>query len=629
MYYLDTLNEAQKQAVLTTDGPLLVLAGAGAGKTKTVTHRILHLINQGIPARAIIAITFTNKAAKELRERLHQLLPEGNEPLLATTFHGLGVRILREHGLTIGVPKNFSIYDRGESTDVVKEVLIAQNIDPKKFEPKRFLGAISKAKSDGLMVNDYVPTTYDFFSKLVKPVWEKYENLLRERGGLDFDDLLLKTTILFRERPDILKHYQIKWSHVHIDEYQDTNGIQYELSRQLAGSKQNICVVGDIDQSIYSWRGADFENLLRFERDFDNVKTITLEENYRSTKIILEAANAVIVNNKKRKAKNLFTRGANGEQLTLSAYSTEADEALGIATIIEQLVGEGKVNYKEIALLYRTNFQSRILEEALIKNTIPYILLGTRFYERKEIKDLIAFIKAAINREDWGSIRRVINVPARGIGKTTLIKLAAGQYTELPAGTRQKVDQFYLLLDKIKLLTETSLPSSIIKEVLRLTGLEAELKKGSEDDIDRLENLRELVTVATAYDPHGSDGLFMLLADIALTSDQDDDNGQVDGVKLMTVHAAKGLEFDYVFITGLEQDLFPHAPIGTEERDNEEERRLFYVALTRARKKIYLSYTETRLVFGNRRFNIPSEFLSEIPNHLLTTETNRLSIVDF
>lgn len=628
MNYLNTLNEAQRQAVLATEGPLLVLAGAGAGKTKTVTHRILHLITQGVDPEAIIAITFTNKAAKELRERLHTLLPEGGRSPLATTFHGLGVRILREHGSAIGVTKNFSIYDRGDSLDALKEVIVKQGIDPKKFEPKRFLGAISKAKGDGVTLNDYTPSSYDFFPKLVKPVWEKYEALLKERGALDFDDLLLKIVILFRNNPEILKHYQNRWSHIHIDEYQDTNGLQYELSRRLAGSQQNICVVGDIDQSIYSWRGADFENLLRFERDFNAVKTITLEENYRSTQTILEAANAVIVNNKKRKDKNLFTKGAVGEQITLSAYGTEADEAWGVAGIIEQLASEGVV-YQEIAILYRTNFQSRILEEALIKKTIPYTLLGTRFYERKEIKDLIAFIKAALNRNDWASIKRVINVPARGIGKTTLVKLAAGEYDTLPAGTKQKVDQFYLLLDKIKLSTETNLPSSVIKEVLQLTGLEAEFKKGSEDDIDRLENLRELVTVAAAYDPHGSDGLLMLLADMALASDQDDDNGKINGVKLMTVHAAKGLEFDYVFITGMEQDLFPHAPIGTEERDNEEERRLFYVALTRARKKIYLSYTETRLVFGNRRFNIPSEFLSEIPNHLLTTETNRLSIVDF
>ncbi len=628
MHYLDTLNEAQRRAVLATAGPLLVLAGAGAGKTKTVTHRILHLINQGVPPESILAITFTNKAARELRERLARLLPADQPAPLATTFHGLGVRILREHGGAIGVPRFFSIYDRGDSLDVLKEILQMLSIDPKRFEPKRFLGAISKAKGDGLTLSDYEPTAYDFFPKLVKPVWEKYETLLKERQALDFDDLLLKITILFKRQPEILKHYQERWSHLHIDEYQDTNGLQYELSRQLAGPAQNICVVGDIDQSIYSWRGADFENLLRFERDFDRVTTIILEENYRSTKTILEAANAVIANNKKRKDKNLFTRGEAGEPITLSAYATEADEALGLAAIIEGLAEQG-VPYKEMAILYRANFQSRVLEEALIKNTIPYTLLGTRFYERKEIKDVVAFIKAALNREDWASIKRVINVPARGLGKSTLAKLASGEADALPKATRQKVDQFYLLLDQIKHLTETSLPSTIIKEVLQLTGLEAELKKGGEDDLDRLENLRELVTVAAAYDPHGPDGILMLLADIALASDQDDDNDQVNGVKLMTVHAAKGLEFDYVFITGLEQDLFPHAPIGTEERDEEEERRLFYVALTRARQKIYLSYAETRLVFGNRRFNIPSEFLSEIPPHLLTAETNRLSIVDF
>ncbi len=629
--YLNELNQAQREAVLHKEGPLLIVAGAGAGKTKTITHRILHLIRQGAEPSSILAITFTNKAAGELRERLQKLLANNypddfggrsNTLPFASTFHSFGVMILRNEAEKIGLKKNFSIFDRDDSIKTIKEALKSLGLDPKTVEPRKVLNIISRAKSAGQNRSSFLEssTNNSFFQKTVGQVWQKYSEGLREAGALDFDDLLAETVRLFRDRPEILSAYQKRFRYIHIDEYQDTNTIQYDLARLLAAAHRNVCVVGDVDQSIYSWRGADFENLLRFEEDYPDARVVTLEENYRSTQNILAAANAIIQKNVKRKEKNLFTKNGAGEKIDLLAGFDENDEAGQVAGKISDLLAR-KVQPDDIAILYRANFQSRALEEGLLRAGVPYQVLGTRFFEREEIKDAIAFLKAALNRDDHFSLKRVINIPPRGIGKVTLAKIFSGQAESLPAGTKVKWQTFLTLLDNIKQVAETTRVSETVKFVLEQSGWQKLLQEGADDDKERLENLRELVTLARKYDDLvGTAGVQALLDEAALVSDQDTLNEKKPGVKLMTVHAAKGLEFAHVFITGLEQNLFPHVFMGAsdETRDEEEERRLFYVAVTRAKEKLYLSYAETRMIFGGRQVNLPSEFIFDIEPELLS-----------
>jgi DNA helicase-2/ATP-dependent DNA helicase PcrA len=629
MNYLNQLNVPQREAVEHQEGPLLVIAGAGAGKTRTIAYRILHLIKSGIAPENILAITFTNKAAREMRERVEKLLAGDKKgtPML-TTFHSFGVYVLRHSGERLNLSTHFSIFDRDESVAKIKEAMRAMSIDEKRFEPKKVLNAISKQKGDNVSAKEFASTqSSNIYGKIISQIWIRYDELLKTNKALDFDDLLLKTVELFKTNPDVLASYQDRFKYIHIDEYQDTNIVQYELTNLLAAKYKNICVVGDMDQSIYGWRGADFTNLMRFEKDYKGAKMVLLEENYRSTQTILSAANQVIEKNKQRHEKKLFTKNKEGAQIGLYTGMEEGDEASFMAQKAKELINSG-VTPNEIAVLYRANFQSRVLEEACLHADVPYQVLGTRFFDRKEIKDIVAFVRAALNPEDWENMKRVINVPPRGIGKTTLIKLAAGQFEELPAGMKLKISQFKKILAEVSEFAIQNKPSELIKFILDKTGLEKSLKEDGEDGQERLENIKELVNVATKYDAlPPEEAIEAMMTEIALASDQDELDQPKSGIKLMTVHAAKGLEFDYVFITGLEQDLFPHAGMGDGKRDTEEERRLFYVAVTRARHKLYLSYAQTRQVFGQRRVNMPSEFIFDIDENLIETESGLWTII--
>jgi len=626
MNHLEALNERQKEAVTTTEGPLLILAGAGAGKTKTITHRILHLITQGVAPHSILAITFTNKAAKEMRERVERLLEyrRMDEMPFVSTFHSLGVHIIKENARLLDLPRHFSIFDRSDSKRAVKDALTEAGIDSKQFDPGKILSVISREKGNAQTAESYgAKAGNQYFPRIVADVWQRYENILKKEKALDFDDLLLKTVMLLRKHSDILERYQDIWKYVHIDEYQDTNKVQYSIAKMLAKKHKNICVVGDIDQMIYSWRGADIQNILNFEEDYPEAKVVLLEENYRSTQTILTAANRVIEKNKMRREKKLFTKNGEGERIGVFGGFDEADEADFIAEKVKALRQQG-VSLKEIAVLYRANFQSRVLEEAFLTHNLPYQVLGTRFFERKEIKDILSYLKAALNPESQADIKRAIGVPARGIGKVTLLKILAGQKDTLPTATKKKVDEFYITLNAISEKAKISKPSETIKYIFKITGIEELLRKaGTDEDLERLENIKELVTLATKYDGLGpEEGIENLISDAALATDQDSLIKNQDAVKLMTVHAAKGLEFDYVFITGLEENLFPHRkPDTSEERiDTEEERRLFYVALTRARKKLFLSYAGMRTIFGSKQVNIPSEFMIEMDDDLIQAE---------
>ncbi|MDO8575497.1 MAG: UvrD-helicase domain-containing protein [bacterium] len=635
MNHLESLNSKQREAVLTTEGPVLILAGAGAGKTKTLTHRILEIIKKGVAPHKILGITFTNKAAKEMRERIYKLIREDkslNLPIsmmekpFMTTFHSLGVHIIKEQSSKIGVTRHFTIYDRADSKKAIKEALEMLNLDSKEFDPSSILSTISKEKGDFKNSYTFNPSDKEVFRKIVKNVWSKYDAILKRNNALDFDDLILKTAEILRDHTDIREYYQNKWQYIHIDEYQDTNKVQYSIAKSLAENHHNICVVGDADQNIYSWRGADIQNILNFETDYPEAKVILLEENYRSTKTIISAANLIIEKNILRKKKELFTNNEKGEKITLVEASTENDEARIVAENISDLIKKG-VKTNNIAVLYRANFQSRVLEESFLKKNIPYQLLGVKFFERKEVKDVLSFIRTSLNRQSTPDLVRIINVPPRGIGKATLIKVIAGEENTLSPAMRQKVSDFFHLLDLISMEVKTKKPSEVINFIIKATGLEKYLRENrTSEDLETLENLGELVTLATKYDNQNQkegEGIENLLTDASLATDQDELIEEKNGVKLMTVHASKGLEFDYVFITGLEEDLFPHIKIDEAQMsksEREEERRLFYVAVTRAKKKLFLLFARMRTIFGSQRYNEPSEFIGDIDGDLIDKE---------
>lgn len=606
----------------------MVLAGAGAGKTKTITERIRHLIETGTAPSAILAVTFTNKAAKEMRERIGQGLSSSGRPFVST-FHSLGVYILREQSEQAGIKRHFTIFDRDDSKKAVREALLTLGLDPKTHDPARLLGIISKEKGKGIGAEDYGGRgEYGYFSNVVEQVWPSYEKILLRDNALDFDDLLVKTMNLLNDNRAVREFYQNIWEYIHIDEYQDTNRVQYEISKMLVGKNKNICVVGDIDQNIYSWRGADIKNILDFEKDYPDAQVITLEENYRSTKTILEAANAVIEKNKIRLKKNLFTTNAEGEKIGLFGGGDEVGEAEFIADKAAELIKKG-TSPGEIAVLYRANFQSRVLEEAFMNRNIPYQLLGTRFFERKEVKDIISYLRATLNPDSLSDKRRIINVPARGLGKTTVLKIFSGDESLLPLSMKTKLENFGTLLREIEKAATQKRPSETISFIIKASGLEKEWKNSGDEGRARLENAYELSNFASRYDNESpTEGILNFLADAALQSDQDEMRDEKNAVRLMTAHASKGLEFDIVFIAGLEDGLFPARRASRSEaggphqnEDGEEERRLFYVALTRARKKMFLSYAETRTLFGNRQVNIPSKFIFDIPETLVEEET--------
>ncbi len=633
MNHLEGLNDPQKEAVLTTEGPLLIIAGAGAGKTRVLTHRILHLIKQGVAPEAILAITFTNKAAKEMRERVRALL--SRDPLarraerlpFISTFHSLGVEILRAQYAQFGLPRHFTIFDKNDSLRAIKEALARASYDPKSFEPGKMLGIISREKGKMTTLGEFREKSMgEYLLGVAAEVWEHYEHILKEERALDFDDLLLKPVLLLQKNAEVRAHYQGLWRYVHIDEYQDTNRVQYELARILSERERNLAVVGDIDQNIYSWRGATIKNILDFEKDYPNAKVVLLEENYRSTQTILTVANRIIEKNKERREKTLFTKNQEGEKVGLFAAYDEGDEARFVALKSKELIAEG-VPPREIAVLFRANFQSRALEEAFLNAEIPYQVLGVRFFERKEVKDVIAYLRAALDPDNLADQKRIMNVPPRGIGKVTLLKVLAGRSEELPPAMRERVAAFKKLLASIKKETEAKPLSEALRFIIKASGLEAELKKGDAEDAERLENIKELVSFAVRYDSpvaeERAEAILKFLGDAALQSDQDEIKEEQNKVRLMTVHASKGLEFEFVFITGLETGLFPHERLDPHERNRgaeEEERRLFYVALTRAKKKVYLSYAGVRTVFGSRNVTVPSEFIFDIDEELLEAE---------
>ncbi len=637
--HLEGLNPMQKEAASHINGPLLIVAGAGAGKTKTITHRIVNLIKNGVAPEKILAVTFTNKAAKEMREKVlkeieknSQGYEEQNNIPFVSTFHSLGVYIIKENAKLLGLTKYFTILDDSDTNTLIKDAIKEINLDPKQYEPRKIKNIISREKGKFTKLENYeerAENTNDFLAKIVAQVWKIYESKKTKENSLDFDDLLLKSVKLLKENEDIKTMYQDRWQYIHIDEYQDTNEVQYLMTRLLSEKNKNICVVGDADQNIYSWRGANLKNILSFEKDYKDAKIVLLEENYRSTQNILEAANEVIKKNKYRPDKNLFTKNKTGEKISLYEALDETDEADFVATKILEILDKNETNLSnlnEIAILYRANFQSRVLEEALLRYNISYQVLGIKFFERKEIKDTLAYLRAALNPESLSDIKRIINFPARGIGKTTLLKLFSGEKANLPIKMQLKINNFYETLEEIKNVIEKQKTSDVIKFVVKKSGIEAELGSGTDEDLERLENIKELATLALKYDNlENGTGVEKLLEDASLASDQDsimlnsENKKQKDGVKLMTVHAAKGLEFKYVFITGLEDGLFPHSKMGDTKsgEDAEEERRLFYVALTRAREKVFLSFANFRTIFGSRQINAPSEFLSDIPADIL------------
>ncbi len=625
------LNERQKQAVLHQNGPLLILAGAGSGKTRVIAHRVANLIKNNVRPEQILAITFTNKAAAEMRERIINLLSPKGRPFgnvwnsklpFVSTFHSLGVFILRENSKALGISRNFSIFDEEDSLNLIKECLKELSLDQKQFQPARIRAIISKYKSELEGLEEIKAKTDNSpFLKAGAAIFEKYEEKLGKLHGLDFDDLIAKTVFLFSCFPEILKQYQEKWKYIHIDEYQDTNHAQYCLAKLLARARQNICCVGDVDQAIYQWRGADFRNILNFEKDWPQAAIVTLDENYRSCQNILDAANAVISKNQLRKPKNLFSRQGQGGKIKFFVAANELEEADFIARTSQNLIGR-KIPPQKIAVLFRTNFQSRVLEEAFLRRQIPYQLIGVKFYQRKEVKDILAYLRAALNK-DLFSVKRIINAPSRGIGKALTVKYLAAA-SKIPRGflgvkETSLIKNFENILLKIKKQTLENSASQAIRACLKISGYRDFLNNNTEEGLTRLANIEELASLAKKYDDFKPpEGIEKLLDDAALMAEQDAIKDQSQSVKLMTVHGAKGLEFDAVFVSGLEEGLFPHLLLsGKDQFQKEEERRLFYVALTRAKKNLFLSYAFFRTIFGAKQINKPSKFLKDIPEHLL------------
>lgn len=626
MTYLDGLNDAQKRAVRATTGPISVLAGAGSGKTRVLTTRIYHLVREGVPAHEILAVTFTNKAAREMRERVRSMLSdvlsnggqadEHGLPFIAT-FHGLGRELLEQYGSKIGIPRYFSVYDRDDSEKAVSTALKALDIGAKELSPRAVLGRISRAKGEGMRASEFFEkySRSGFGARITAEVWLRYEKTLKEEKALDFDDLIALPVRLLEEHADIRALAQERWKYIHIDEYQDTNALQGRLANVLAATHHNLFVVGDIDQTIYTWRGATIENLLEFEKTYPTAQTIILERNYRSTKNLVDAANAVIEKNKNRKEKQSTTERAAGDPIVVHMALNAEDEALWIARKIRECMRSGSAP-ETMAVLFRTNFQSRALEEGFLRAGVPYKLLGTHFFARKEVKDALAWMRLAMDPSREIDKVRAAASPPRGIGKVTLGKLLAGQRALLRAGEIAKVETFERLIDDLSSAAETLSPSAFVKLVIEKSGLRRALvEEGSADDRERFENVEELASVAARYDANvGKESIALFLAEAALASDQDElDQGEKTGVTLMTVHAAKGLEFDTVFVSGMEEGLFPHQGMGNEtDRDDEEERRLFYVAMTRARERLFLTLARVRKIYGSDFAAAPSSFLADI-----------------
>ncbi|MCF8009941.1 MAG: DNA helicase PcrA [Clostridiales bacterium] len=638
MNILEGLNDSQKEAVKHVNGPLLVHAGAGSGKTRVLTCRIAYLIeNIGVSPANILAITFTNKAAAEMKQRIGNMIPEETKELWVSTFHAACLRILRSQARFMNYNNNFVIYDESDKQSVIKECLKELDIDEKKFTPRSVASAISTAKNSLKTAREYKLDADDFFKEKVADVYELYENKLLRNNAMDFDDLLMVTVRLFQSNPSVLQYYQDKFKYILVDEYQDTNHVQYFLVNMLAQTHRNICVVGDPDQSIYRFRGADMQNILDFEKDYSDAHTVLLEQNYRSTQTILNSANNIISNNVERKDKKLWTAGPEGDLVILFTGYNEHAEASFLADRVLRLKEKG-YNYNDMAVLYRTHAQSRVLEEKFLYNNIPYTMVGgLRFYERKEIKDLIAYLRLLVNPYDRVSLRRIINVPKRGIGNVSVEKILeqtdsgnvnfieilnnAEKINKLAAKTRSAAKEFgeslALLMEKKENISVTELT----EETLFRTGYWHFLQKeNSKESQTRQENLQEFLTVTQEFDreqPEGS--LEDFLSGLALVTDMDNYDEDSDQITMMTLHGAKGLEFPVVFLAGMEEGIFPHARSLNEPAEMEEERRICYVGITRARERLYITHCYQRTLYGYTRANKSSRFLKEIPEECITT----------
>jgi DNA helicase-2/ATP-dependent DNA helicase PcrA len=634
MDFLSELNEEQRKAVTHPGGPLLVLAGAGSGKTRVLTYRIAYLIEyKGVDPSSIMAITFTNKAAEEMKERIERLIPWA-KGMLVSTFHSACVRILRSDIERLGYNRNFVIFDTQDQQVVARDSVKAMGLDDKKYSPQAVLSFIGRAKDKLLTPQECYDRAKDIREKTLARIYELYQKKLKELNALDFDDLIMKTVELFRECPEVLHHYQTKFKHILVDEYQDTNRAQYVLVKMLAEKHRNLCVVGDDDQSIYSFRGADIRNILDFEEDFPDATVIRLEQNYRSTQNILDAANSVISHNLGRKKKNLWTENGKGEKIYLVTLENEHEEAFFIAREIEKLVNARKFNLKDFAVLYRTNAQSRVLEEMMVKMGLPYrIVGGLKFYQRKEIKDIMAYLRVVANPSDDVSLLRIINVPRRGIGEATVYELKRvaeenersvydiikEEAYNFSSRVSAKLKNFARLInDFIEKQNSLSIPE-LIAYILEKTGYIEELEaENSPEAQSRIENLKEMVGVAEEFErKYKGASLQDFLAEIALVSDVDELDDNKDAVVLMTLHSAKGLEFPVVFLSGMDEGIFPHSRSMFDEDELEEERRLCYVGITRAKKRLYLTRAWRRNLYGNTSFYSASRFIDEIPARLL------------
>ncbi|QTN96356.1 DNA helicase PcrA [Bacillus sp. LJBV19] len=639
---LSGLNPVQQEAVKTTDGPLLLMAGAGSGKTRVLTHRIAYLMaEKHVAPWNILAITFTNKAAREMKERVESILGPGADEIWISTFHSMCVRILRRDIDRIGINRNFSILDTADQLSVIKGILKERNIDPKKFDPRSILGSISSAKNELIEPEEFAKTAGGYYDQVTSDVYTDYQKKLLKNQSLDFDDLIMTTIKLFERVPEVLEFYQRKFQYIHVDEYQDTNRAQYLLVKQLAARLENICVVGDSDQSIYRWRGADIANILSFEKDYPSANVILLEQNYRSTKRILQAANEVIKNNSNRKPKNLWTENDEGIKLSYYSGDNEFGEGQFVAGKIYELHSSGRRKLSDIAILYRTNAQSRVIEETLLKSGLNYnIVGGTKFYDRKEIKDILAYLRLVSNPDDDISFTRIVNVPKRGVGATSLEKIASYaamngmsmfqaikqvDFIGVSAKAANALDGFGAMIENLTNMQDYLSITDLTEEILEKTEYREMLKaEKSIEAQSRLENIDEFLSVTKNFEQKSEDkSLVAFLTDLALIADIDqldekeEESGGKDAVTLMTLHAAKGLEFPVVFLMGMEEGVFPHSRSLMEEAEMEEERRLAYVGITRAEEELYLTNAKMRTLFGRTNMNPESRFIREIPGDLL------------
>lgn len=649
---LNGMNPRQKEAVLHTDGPLLLMAGAGSGKTRVLTHRIAYLIEEKeVNPWNILAITFTNKAAKEMKERVNAILASGGEDVWVSTFHSMCVRILRRDVDFIGYNRNFTIIDSSEQLTLMKRILKELNIDPKKYDPRSILGTISQAKNSLQTPQDFAKMQGSYYEEIAAKCYAAYQKELQYNQCMDFDDLIMNTIRLFEEHPDSLTYYQNKFHYIHVDEYQDTNHAQYTLVNLLAGRFRNLCVVGDADQSIYGWRGADMQNILDFEKDYPDAAVILLEQNYRSTKNILSAANQVIENNSNRKPKNLWTENKEGNKITYYRADNERDETRFIVDRMQEEIRSNHRNYGDFAILYRTNAQSRVMEETLLKANIPYKMVGGhKFYDRKEIKDILAYLNVLVNPQDSFSFERIVNSPKRGIGPGSIEKLRsfaslhewplleAAQNVDLAnigGKAGQQLGAFGEMIQEVTQMIPYLTVTELTKEVLDRSGYLEDLKiQNTLEAQARIENLEEFLTVTQEFDKQfeqqneedadaPEEKLTVFLNDLALVSDIDNLEEDASQVTLMTLHAAKGLEFPVVFLIGLEEGVFPLSRALMEESELEEERRLAYVGITRAEEALYLTNAFSRTLYGRTQYNRPSRFVEEIDQELLEIEGMR------